>query len=78
MDQHNDLFLSFMVLLVTMIVIERHLRDRMSSRIGWRSVHTSKLQGAEYVQELLNEKGGSTRIHHSLGVDKEEFRFFLK
>ena len=67
-----------MVLLVTMIVIERHLRDRMSSRIGWRSVHTSKLQGAEYVQELLNEKGGSTRIRHSLGVDKEEFRFFLK
>ena len=78
MEHQHELLLPFMVILVTMIVIERHLRDKMSSRVGWRSVHTSKLQGAEYVQELLNEKGGSTRILQSLGVDKAEFRFFLK
>ena len=78
MDQHHELVLQFMVLIVTMIVIERHIREKLSSRIGWHSVHTSKLRGADYVQELLNEKGGSTRIQHSLGVNKEEFRFFLK
>ena len=58
MDQHHELVLQFTVLIVTMIMIERHLREKISSRIGWRSVHTSKLQGADYVQELLNEREG--------------------
>ena len=65
-------FAGFALLLLFFERIDRSTIVRQGT--SKRFVHTSILQGEDYVRELLNEKR-SCRIHRALGVSKPEFIF---
>ena len=67
----------FATCIIVVIIDYLWQEEKKNSRIGRRSVHTSVLQGQAYVNELLNESGGDTRILETRGVTKAEFNFIL-
>ena len=76
-EQEALLMRVFATCIIVVIIDYLWQEEKKNSRIGRRSVHTSVLQGQAYVNELLNESGGDTRILETRGVTKAEFNFIL-